>query len=58
MNSREKRQASRYATCINDTANLANGTAEYNNASASKWPFNYVNRLCDVRPAIIKLFNS
>lgn len=32
--------------------------AEYNNASASKCPFNYANRLYDVRPAIIKLFNS
>lgn len=59
MNSPEKRRGSRYErTCINDTANLTNGTAEYNNASGSKWPFNYANRLRDVRPAIIKLFNS
>lgn len=46
------------ATCINDTANMTNGTAEYNKARASKWPFNYANTWRDVRPAIIKLFNS
>lgn len=44
--------------CINDIANLTNGTAEYNNASASKWPFNYANRHREHRPAIIKMFNS
>lgn len=59
MNDPEKRSGSRYdLTCINDTTNLTNGTADYNNASASKCPFNYANRQRDVRPAIIKLFNS
>lgn len=60
MNSSEKRRGgSRYElTCINDTANLTNGTAEYNNASTSKWPFNYANSQHDVRPTIIKQFNS
>lgn len=58
MNSPEKRRGSRYETCINDTTNLTNGTGEYNNGGASKWPFNYANRRSDVRPAITKLFNS
>lgn len=59
MNTLEKRRwLLLRATCINDTANLTNGSAEYNNASASKWPFNYANRRCDARPAIIKLLNS
>lgn len=44
--------------CINDIANLTNGTAEYNNASASKWSFNYANRHRYVPRTITKMFNS